>query len=127
MATEIKKTVLIVEDDEILLRALYLLFHEGGYIIASAGDGETALKMTERLKPDMVLLDLLMPKMNGFDYLKSIKANSSLKHIPVIVLSNLGDTDDIEEAKALGADDYFIKSNTDLSVLFEQVKKKLKS
>jgi len=120
-----KKIVLLVEDDEILLRALYLLFHEGDYTIASASDGETALKMTERLKPDIVLLDLLMPKMNGFDYLKSMKANSSLKQIPVIVLSNLGDKSDIEKAKELGADDYFIKSDTDLSTLFDKVKKKL--
>jgi CheY-like chemotaxis protein len=122
-----KKIVLLVEDDEILLRALYLLFHEGDYTIASASDGETALKMTERLKPDIVLLDLLMPKMNGFDYLRNIKANANLKNIPVIVLSNLGDKDDIEKAKALGAEDYFIKSDTDLSVLFEKIKKKLAS
>jgi len=122
-----KKVVLIAEDDEVLLRALYLLFHEGNYTIASASDGETALKMTERIKPDIVLLDLLMPKMNGFDYLRSVKANAELKNIPVIVLSNLGDKDDIEKAKALGADDYFIKSDTNLSVLFEKVKDKLSS
>lgn len=120
-----KKTVLIAEDDEILLRALYLLFHKGDYTIASAGDGETALKMTERLKPDLVLLDLLMPKMNGFDYLRGVKANADLKNIPVIVLSNLGDKDDIDKATNLGAEDYFVKSNTDLSVLFEKVKNKL--
>ena len=125
MAKENKKTVLIIEDDEILMRALYLLFHKGEYTIASANDGETALKMTERLNPDLVLLDLLMPKMNGFDYLRSIKANSKLKDIPVIVLSNLGDKDDIEKAKTLGAEDYFIKSDTDLSVLFDKVKKRL--
>lgn len=122
-----KKTVLIAEDDEVLLRALYLLFHDGDYTIASASDGETALKMTERLKPDLVLLDLLMPKMTGFDYLKNVKANADLKDIPVIVLSNLGDGDDINKAKGLGAEDYYVKSNTDLSTLFEKVKKKLES
>ena len=125
MAKSAKKTVLLVEDDEILLRALYLLFHEGDYTIASASDGEEALKMTERLKPNIVLLDLLMPKMNGFDYLQAMKGNTTIKDIPVIVLSNLGDKDDIEKAKKLGAEDYFIKSDTDLSVLFEKVKKKL--
>jgi CheY-like chemotaxis protein len=124
MTTENKKTILIAEDDEILLRALYLLLHEGEYTIASASDGETALKMTERLKPDLVLLDLLMPKMNGFDYLRSIKANPELKNIPVFILSNLGDKDDIEKAKALGAEDYFIKANTDLSTLLDKVKQK---
>lgn len=127
MPTKTKKTILIAEDDDVLMRALYLLFHRGEYTIASAGDGEVALKMTERLKPDLVLLDLLMPKMNGFDYLRGVKSNPSLKNIPVIVLSNLGDKDDIEKAKGLGAEDYFIKSNTDLSTLFEKVKNKLQS
>jgi len=125
MTKEVKKTILIVEDDEILMRALYLLFHKGEYTIASANDGETALNMTERLNPDIVLLDILMPKMNGFDYLRSIKSSPKLKDIPVIVLSNLGDKDDIEKAKALGAEDYFVKSNTDLSILFDKVKKRL--
>jgi CheY-like chemotaxis protein len=126
MAGKGKKTILIAEDDEILLRALYLLFHEGDYTIASANDGEEALKMTERLKPDLVLLDLLMPKMNGFEYLKDVKSNSILKKIPVIVLSNLGDKEDIDKAKDLGAEDYFVKSDTDLAVLFAKVKEKLK-
>ena len=121
-----KPTVLIVEDDEVLLRALYLLFHSGQYTIASATDGESALKMTERLKPDLVLLDLLLPKLNGFDYLKDVKSNPVLKSIPVIVLSNLGDKDSLEKAKSLGAADYFVKSNTDLATLAEKVKKYLK-
>ncbi len=127
MPKDTKKTILIAEDDEVLLRALYLLFHEGDYTIASATDGEMALKMTERLKPDLVLLDMIMPKMNGFDYLRSMKANANLKQIPVVVLSNLGDKEDIEKAKGLGALDYFIKSDTDLSVLAEKVKGILKA
>lgn len=123
MPKNTKKTVLIVEDDEVLLRALYLLFHGGDYTVASATNGEEALKMTERLKPDLVLLDLIMPKMNGFDYLKAAKSNPEMQKMPVIVLSNLGDKDDIEKATNLGAKDYFIKSNTDLSTLAEKVKK----
>jgi len=125
MAKLNKKMILIVEDDEILLRALYLLFHESKYVIASATDGEAALKMTERLVPDLVLLDLLLPKMNGFDYLKAMKSNAKLKNIPVVVLSNLGNDEDVDRAKKLGAEDYFIKSDTDLSVLAEKVEKSL--
>ena len=124
--TEKALTMLIVEDDEVLLRALYLLFHGNQFTVASATDGESALRMTERLKPDLVLLDLLLPKLNGFDYLKDVKANPVLKNIPVVVLSNLGDKDSLEKAKALGASDYFIKSNTDLSTLVDKVKKYLK-
>ncbi|MFA6228506.1 MAG: response regulator [Patescibacteria group bacterium] len=123
MAKEGTKIVLIVEDDEILLRALYLVFHEGGFTIATATDGETALHMAERTKPNVVLLDLLLPKMNGFEFLKNIKANTNLRATPVIVLSNLGDEEDIKKAKDLGARDYFIKADTDLSVLKDKVEK----
>lgn len=126
MAKETKKTVLIVEDDEMLLRALYLSFLHSGFTIATAEDGETGLRMTERLKPDLVLLDLLLPKMSGFDYLKTVKSNPALKSIPVIILSNLGDKGDQDQAKTLGAVDYYIKSNTDLSVLTQKVNEILK-
>jgi DNA-binding response OmpR family regulator len=127
MASSKKIIMLIVEDDEVLLRALYLTFHEGDYTIATASDGDTGLKMAERLKPDLILLDLLLPKISGFDFLKYIKANPALKKIPVIVLSNLGDEDDITKTKALGALDYFIKATTDLGELKNKIDKLLKS
>lgn len=120
-----KIVILIVEDDEILLRALYILFHENNYTIATATDGDTAIKMAQRIKPNVILLDLLLPKINGFDVLKSLKSDSNLKHIPIIVLSNLGDSADIERAKSLGASDYFVKSNTNLEALAEKVKKSI--
>lgn len=118
-----KPVILIVEDDEVLLRALYLLFHGGNYTIASAADGDAALKMAGRIRPDVILLDLLLPKMDGFDFLKYIKADSRLKDIPIVVLSNLGDTADIEKARGLGAIDYFVKADTDLVTLEDKVNK----
>jgi len=127
MAKEEKKILLVIEDEEMLLRALYLAFLHSGYTIATASDGETGLRMTERLKPNLVLLDLLLPKMSGFEYLKTIKSNPGLKSTPVIVLSNLGDKDDMEKATDLGAADYFIKANTDLSVLAKKVDEILKA
>lgn len=123
MAQSAQSVILIVEDDEVILRALYLAFHSGDYTIATATDGESALKITERLKPDVVLLDLLIPKMNGFEYLKNMKSNPALAAIPVLVLSNLGDSEDIEKAKKLGALDYFVKADTDLASLAKRVKK----
>ncbi len=116
---------MIVEDDEVILRALYLSFHEGEFTIATATDGETALTMTHRLKPDLILLDLVLPKKSGFDFLKEMKADPVLEPIPVIVLSNLGTGENKEKAKELGALDYFVKSNTDLSFLVQRVKKVL--
>ncbi len=125
MAKSSKKLILIVEDDEVILRALYLSFHEGEFTIATATDGETALTMTERLKPDLVLLDLILPKKSGFDYLKELKSIPHLQETPVIVLSNLGSDEDKTKVKELGALDYFVKADTDLSVLVQKVKKVL--
>lgn len=122
MAKSKKKIILIVEDDEVILRALYLSFHDGDFTIATATDGETALTMTQRLKPDLVLLDLVLPKMSGFDYLKNMKADPVLKPTPVIVLSNLGTEENKALVMNLGALDYFVKSDTDLSVLVKKVK-----
>lgn len=118
-----KTIILIVEDDEILLRALYILFHDKEYTIATATDGSTAIEMARRLKPNVILLDLLLPKMDGFDVLKNLKSDPKLKSIPVVVLSNLGDTADIRRATELGASDYFVKANTNLSELAEKIKK----
>ena len=126
MAKTKKIIMLIVEDDEVLLRALYLVFHEDNYTIATAPDGDTALKMAGRLKPDIILLDLLLPKMNGFDFLKYAKADPALKNIPVVVLSNLGDQDNIAKAKDFGALDYFVKSGTNLSNLKDKIAKIVK-
>lgn len=126
MAKTKKTIMMIVEDDEVLLRALYLALHEEGYTITTASDGDTGLKMAGRVKPDIILLDLLLPKMNGFDFLRYIKADPALKNIPVVVLSNLGDQDSIAKAKGLGALDYFVKSGTDLSDLREKIAKILK-
>lgn len=121
MVPNTKPTIMIVEDDELLLRALYLFFHTREYTIASATDGDTGLKMIQRIKPDVILLDLLLPKMNGFDVLKNMKADDNVKHIPVVILSNLGDDGDIARAKSLGAEDYFIKANINLADLEKKI------
>lgn len=121
-----KKIILIIEDDEVLLRALYVYFHDSEYTIATVTDGETAIDMTKRLNPDIVLLDLLLPKMDGFRYLELVRAMPEFKDIPIVVLSNLGDKTDIERAKKLGANDYFIKADVDLEKLSVAIKEILK-
>lgn len=115
------KILLIIEDDEILLRALYLKFQNAGFTLASATDGDTAIKVTQRVKPDLILLDLILPKKDGFEVLEILKADPKTKDIPVVVLSNLGDEGDIVRAKSLGALDYFVKANTKLEDLQEKV------
>ena len=117
------KMILIVEDDQVLLRVLNVfLKRRSGYSIATASDGDTALKMAQRIKPSVILLDLILPKMDGFSVLRSLKADPKMKDIPVIVLSNLGDTADIDKAKDLGAADYYVKANTDLTVILDKIK-----
>lgn len=125
MPKEEKSMILIAEDDEVVLRALYLALHDEGFSIATANDGEAAYTMTERIKPDLVLLDLLMPKKNGFEYLENLRANTKIKDTPVIVLSNLGDKESLQKAQSFGIIDYYIKAETDLSVLVEKINKAL--
>jgi len=116
------KTILIVEDDEIILRSLYLTLHGEGFTIATAEDGQTAYEMTERMTPDLILLDLVLPKKNGFEYLREKQSNKKIDKIPVVVLSNLSGEENINRATDLGAIDYFVKSNTDLEVLVEKIR-----
>ncbi len=123
---ESEALVLIIEDDELLLRAMYLFFHKRNYTVASATDGESGFQMAQRLKPDIILLDLLLPKLDGFGVLKNLKADSTLKKTPVVVLSNLGDEGDLNRAKDLGVKEYFIKSNTDLADLADKIDSILK-
>lgn len=118
-----KIILLVIEDEEMLLRAMYLYFHQKKYTVATTGDAETGLFMAERLKPDIILLDLLMPGMDGFAFLSKIKSHATLKTIPVLVLSNLSDPQDIERAKSLGAADFVLKSETDLAVIDAKIKK----
>ncbi|KKQ40557.1 MAG: Response regulator receiver protein [Candidatus Magasanikbacteria bacterium GW2011_GWA2_37_8] len=121
-----KKTILIVEDDEILLRALYLNFEDLNFTLASATDGEMAVVVTQRVMPDLILLDLLIPKMDGFRVIEVLKSDPKTKNIPIIVLSNLGSEADIKRAKISGALDYFVKANTKLEELKEKVTNYLK-
>ena len=86
------------------------------------GNGEEVLKVARARKPDLMLLDLVMPIKNGFEVLTELQQDKKYKGIPVIVLSNLGQDSDMAKAKALGAVDYFIKSNTSMKEVIEKVK-----
>lgn len=118
-----KKTILIVEDEKPMARALELKLSTNDFSIKIASDGEEALKILEKEKFDLILLDLILPKVSGFQVLEKIK-EKKIK-MPVIVLSNLGQEEDAKRAKELGAQDYFIKANISLAELFDRVKKLL--
>ena len=119
-------TVLIVEDDVFLQKLLVDKFKKEGYEVEGAEDGEHALQALAKNIPMIVLLDLLMPGMDGFQVLEHIRKEERTKTLPVIVLSNLGEQEHINRAKALGADDYLIKAHLFLDEIVQRVEEIIK-
>ncbi len=114
--------ILIAEDEEFLIMALKDNLESEDYNVDVARDGEEVLKQLKKHKPQIVLLDLLMPQKDGFYVLEEMKKNPEWKLIPVIVLSNLGGDADIKRALALGAEDYFIKSQHPIEEVIDKIK-----
>jgi len=117
-----KKKILIIEDDSVLQKALTEFLTAEGFETVSALDGEEGVKIGKEKKPDLVLLDIVLPKMDGYEVLKTMKADEGTKNIPIILLTNLGSVNDVEKALGLGATTYLIKADYKL----EEVTKKIK-
>lgn len=118
--------ILFVEDEPTLQKTLGDVLAKEGYEIKTAFDGETGLVLAREFKPDLMLLDLILPKKDGFTVLKEMKADEELKYIPVIVLTNLEGTSDVEKVLELGATTYLVKANYDLGEVVARVKQALK-
>lgn len=116
------KKILIVEDDGFLQGLCSRKFGAEGYQVAIAGDGVDGIKAMGDNRPDLILLDLLLPKVDGFEFLKTVQENKEWAKIPVIVFSNLSEEKDINRAKNFGAKDYMIKSNFTLDDLAQKIK-----
>src|SRR5690606_35071538 len=115
--------ILIVEDD-LFIRELYeRQLSLAGYDVASAADGPEGLTKINQKVPNLLLLDIMLPKMNGLDLLKAIKAQDQTKNVPVILLTNLGQDSVIKEGFNLGADGYLIKSAYTPDQIIEEIKK----
>ncbi|MDA1169245.1 MAG: response regulator [bacterium] len=114
--------ILLTEDDALLVRLYQEKFKRDGIEVRVAGDGEEALKIVHEECPDLLLLDIMMPKMNGLEVLKKLKAKASTKHIPVIMLSNLSDSKYPLQALELGAVDYMIKVDNPPDVIVAKTK-----
>lgn len=121
-----KKNILIVEDDSFIAVAYKEGLEREGYAVEIAEDGESALLMMKKTAPDLVLLDLIMPVMDGFEVLRLMKEDELLQTIPVVILSNLGQETDIEKGKSLGAEDYLVKADHTLDDVLCVIKKQLK-
>jgi len=108
-----KKKILIIEDEEILLNLLQKKLTNEGYDISIARDGEEGLLKMKEIKPNLILLDIIMPRLDGFGVLEKIIKDEELKKIPVIIISNSGQPVELERAKKLGAKDWLIKTEFD--------------
>ena len=120
------KKVLIVEDDKFLRELIVKKLLGEGYDIVEAIDGEEGIKKIKEEKPDLVLLDLILPGVDGFGVLSQMRDDSSVSSIPVIILSNLGQKDDVERGLKLGAVDYLIKAHFTPGEIIEKIKNILK-
>lgn len=119
------KRILFIEDESALQKTFGDVLKQEGYEMISALDGDLGLRLAKTKKPDLILLDLILPKMNGFDVLKELKIDRETKDIPVIVLTNLESMADIDKVIELGATTYLVKAQYSLEELVEKIKKAL--
>ena len=114
--------ILVVEDETFLVKIYSVKLKKEGFEVFIATDGESAVKMASEVKPDIILLDLILPKMNGFEALEKMRTNPDLKKTPVIVLSNLGQDEDIKRAESLGATDYLVKAKFSIQEVIAKIR-----
>ncbi len=124
MENQPKKKILIIEDDRALQSALVEILLQEGYETRSAFDGEEGLKKAEEEKPDLILLDLILPKKDGYEVLAELQNNPN-KNIPVLILTNLEEIDNVQKALDLGAKTFMNKSDFSIKDVIEKIKENL--
>ena len=124
---KLPKRILLAEDDRFLRRAAEVTLKRHGFTVLTASDGADALRVARAELPDLVLLDLIMPKVQGFEVLLTLKQDPATEGIPVIVLSNLSQPGDVQQAMEHGAAAYFVKADLSLQALVDRVEEALAS
>jgi DNA-binding response OmpR family regulator len=119
--------ILLIEDDQMLLDMYTLKFSEAGYEVFKAGTGKLGYEIAKKNKPDVILLDIILPQMDGFMVMENLKKDAVTKKIPVFFLTNLKQENDVEKGKELGAIDYLVKAMLTPTQILEKVEKYLKS
>ncbi len=117
--------MLLVEDDPFLYKVLSKRLMDEGIDVTVASDGETAVKEANRLKPTLMLLDLILPKKSGFEVLTEVRGTPALAKLPVLVLSNLGQQEDIAQIEKLGVREYLVKADYSLSEMVKKIQEHL--
>jgi DNA-binding response OmpR family regulator len=120
------KKVLVIEDEVSLQRAIAEVLRMEGLSVETASDAGRGMEITRSFKPDLILLDLILPGKNGFEFLEELRQQPEFSKLPVIVLSNLGDEEDVKQGMKLGAVDFLIKVDNDLNQISKVVNKYLK-
>jgi len=120
------KKILIIEDDKFLRQLVTKKISEQDFEIAEAVDGESGVEKAAEEDPDLILLDLILPGMDGFEVLSELKDDPELSSIPVIILSNLGQKDEIEKGLQMGAEDYLVKAHFTLGEIVEKINEVMK-
>lgn len=116
--------ILIIEDDPFLSEMYTTKLTQNGFKVETAFDGKVGLNKAKEILPDLILLDIVLPKMDGFEVLREIKkADSSLKKIPIVLLTNLGQKDEVEKGISLGADEYIIKAHFTPTAVVKKISK----
>ena len=120
-----KIKILLIEDEEMLANMYEVKFKNEGFDLEKALDGAAGLEKAKANKPDFILLDIIMPKMDGFSVLKALKEDETTKDVPVMLLTNLGQEEDIQKGKELGSVGYLVKANITPAEVVAEVKKNL--
>jgi DNA-binding response OmpR family regulator len=120
------KKVLIVEDDPILQRTVFDFLALEGFEMVAASNGEEGIEMAKSENPDLILLDIILPKKDGFEVIETLKADEKTKNIPIILLTNLGSLNDVEKALKMGANNYLVKADYKMEEVAKKVKEVLK-
>jgi DNA-binding response OmpR family regulator len=126
MEADEEVTVLFIEDDAAVAEMYRLKLELDGYTVTIAPDGEQGLNLAKESRPDIIFLDIRLPKMDGFAVLEALRSDEALKHVPVIILSNYGEAELVDRGLKLGALDYLIKAETTPSTLSRGVGKWIK-
>jgi len=120
-----KIKVLLIEDEAMLANMYEVKFQNEGFEVVKALDGATGLELSKTTNPDFVLLDVIMPKMDGFSVLKAMREDDKTKDLPVMLLTNLGQDEDVQKGKELGSVGYLVKANVTPAEVVEAVRKEL--
>ncbi|MDD5291219.1 MAG: response regulator [Patescibacteria group bacterium] len=121
-----KKKILIVEDDQMICSMYKTKFEADGFACLVANDGPAGLETAKKEKPNLIMLDVMLPQLDGFSILKDLKADSKTKGIPVIMLTNLGTDEDKKKGETLGAADYWVKASLTPAEISKKIKEHLK-